>query len=171
MKKVVLFVAIVAAVIAGLNYFNLHRLMMKVLQDDSRNDGIEVWCHYDTFVLPQGLVFDLRVVSAGNSQADVFRVLLQFAEAMKSAEFETVHLKYRGVPKFQLSGSYFRKLGEEYERQNPAYTMRTFPQNLQLPDGSSAYSEWRGGLLGVLQRQTEDFSDFHRRWYVNDLRG
>ena len=89
---------------------------------------------------------------------------------MKSAEFETVHLKYRGVPKFQLSGSYFRKLGEEYERQNPAYTMRTFPQNLQLPDGSSAYSEWRGGLLGVLQRQTEDFSDFHRRWYVNDFR-
>jgi hypothetical protein len=49
------------------------------------------------------------------------------------------------------------------------YTVRTFPENLLTPKGSRAYSEWTGGWLGVLGKQTEDFTDFHKKWYLEDV--
>jgi len=33
------------------------------------------------------------------------------------------------------------------------------------PGGSRAYSGWIGGVLGVLEKQMEDFNDFHKKWY------
>ena len=45
----------------------------------------------------------------------------------------------------------------------------TFPENLKTTSGLSAYSQWEGGMLGVLNRQLEDFNDFHDKWYLNDL--
>jgi hypothetical protein len=32
-----------------------------------------------------------------------------------------------------------------------------------------AYSTWIGGVLGVLQRQLDDFNDFHDRWCLDDM--
>jgi len=53
--------------------------------------------------------------------------------------------------------------------QNPVYTMRTFPQNVYALDGSPAFETWSGGLLGVLGKQLEDFSEFHKQWYLNEI--
>jgi hypothetical protein len=47
--------------------------------------------------------------------------------------------------------------------------MRTFSENLVTPDGQRAFPVWTGGLLGVLQKQMEDFNEFHQRWYIRDL--
>jgi hypothetical protein len=57
----------------------------------------------------------------------------------------------------------------EYEYQNPIYTMRIFPENLYLPNGNRAFSSWSGGLLGVTKKQMEDFTEFHKRWYIEDM--
>ncbi|WP_197530230.1 hypothetical protein [Deferribacter desulfuricans] len=101
--------------------------------------------------------------------ADVFRVFLQFAEKMQSKEFKVIELSFKGKTKFKINGDYFRTLGKEYSWQNPVYTMRTFPEHLMNPDGYRAYPEWTGGLLGVLVKQMEEFNDFHKKWYLEDI--
>jgi len=60
-------------------------------------------------------------------------------------------------------------LGKEYSWQNPVYTIRTFPENLINLDGSMAYPEWTGGWLRVTGKQMEDFNNFHKKWYLEDI--
>jgi hypothetical protein len=69
-----------------------------------------------------------------------------------------------------LDGSYFRQLGRDRDYQKPAFTIRTFPENLRTPTGGQAYGQWTGGILGVLNEQMKDSNDFHDKWYLDDLR-
>lgn len=165
---------VVAPVVAALavgawNFFTLQGPLDQALESDSRNTGIEARAHYQNYLNPSVIVFDLRAVAGDKSQADIFRALLQFASEMKDREFEAVELAYRGTTKFILAGRYFQQLGREYGTQNPVYTMRTFPQNLLRPDGEKAFPTWEGGLLGVTGKQIEDFGEFHKQWYLADL--
>jgi len=89
---------------------------------------------------------------------------------MQDKHFDEVHLCYQGRHKFTIHGSYFSRIGREYTSQNPVYTMRTFPENLLTEDGRRAYPEWEGGIFGVLERQMQDFNDFHDKWYLDDMR-
>ena len=57
----------------------------------------------------------------------------------------------------------------EYGIQNPVYTLRSLPQNVYNLDGTQAFSTWTGGLIGVVGKQMEDLSEFHKQWYINDL--
>ncbi len=151
------------------NYFQLQTQMNDVIKEDYRNNGIEVRVHYTNYVKTSELVYDLKSVSGDKSMTDVFRVFLQFAEKLQSRNYDLVKLSFRGTTKFMINGRYFQQLGEEYSWQNPVYTTRTFPENLMKPDGSSAYPTWTGGWLGVTQKQMEDFNDFHRKWYLDDV--
>jgi hypothetical protein len=151
------------------NYFTLQKEMNSVIEMDYRNSGIEVSVHYGSYLNTNKLVYNLTSISGSKSPSDVFRVLLQFAEKMKTSEFSTIELEHKGNLKFIIEGSYFKQLGNEYEFQNPVYTMRTFPSNLKNPDGTQAYGEWTGGLFGVLNEKLEDFNDFHKRWYIDDF--
>jgi hypothetical protein len=173
MKKIIVFLtAIVAisisAVLIG-NYFFVAKPLNEVIAADPRNQGIEVRTRYGDYYKPSVLVFDLKNVSATNSSADVFRIFLRYAEVMKEKDFDRVLLSFRGDPKFQLTGDYFKKLGVEFEVQNPVYTMRTFTENVYKIDGSKAFGTWTGGLLGVLNKQMEDFNAFHQQWYRDDV--
>jgi len=162
------FLALIVTVY-GFNYVNLQSPMNRVLRADARNEEIDVSVHYSAYVNPSVLVYDLRSVGGTKSMADVFRVFLQFAAAVKTQRFDALEMAFRGTTKFKISGEYFRKVGEEYSWQNPVYTMRTFPQNLMRPDGVRAYPGWTGGMLGVLTKQMDDYRDFHKKWYVEDL--
>jgi len=153
----------------GWNYFSLQFPMNDVIEKDPRNKGVEVSVHYKTYINPSVLVYDLRAISGTNSKADVFRILLQFADKMKDRKFDKVELCYRGDTKFVIDGDYFQQLGREYGLQNPVYTMNHFPENLKLPDGTRAYETWTGGWLGVAARQMEDFNDFHDKWYMREV--
>ena len=172
MKKtivVVLVILVLGAVGAfAVNHIHLQSPLNSALKSDPRNDGIDVSAHYGSYINPSTLVFDLRKVSGSNSSADVFRVLLQFAERMKEKRFDDVELAYKGKTKFKLEGSFFRTLGHEYGSQNVIYTIRTFPENLKTPAGNRAYPEWSGGWLGVMNKQMEDFNDFHKQWYLSE---
>jgi len=154
-----------AAAVWAYNHFSLQTQMDDVIAGDERNEGISVAVHFGSYVDSSKLVYDLKEISGGKSRADVFRVFLQFAQKMTSRRFEVVELRFQGAPRFQIDGDYFHTLGDEYGAQNPVYTIRTFPEHLRNPDGSRAYSEWTGGLLGVVTQQMEDFNDFHTKWY------
>ncbi|BAI80353.1 conserved hypothetical protein [Deferribacter desulfuricans SSM1] len=168
---IIFFSFILVAVIAiyTFNYFQLQSKMNNVIKSDPRNSGIEVSVHFGNYFNPSVLVYDLTSISSTNSMADVFRVFLQFAEKMQSKEFKVIELSFKGKTKFKINGDYFRTLGKEYSWQNPVYTMRTFPEHLMNPDGYRAYPEWTGGLLGVLVKQMEEFNDFHKKWYLEDI--
>lgn len=165
------FAAGVAAVVAGWNWASVHRHMAAVVDGDPRNEGMQVRAHYGSYVNPQVIVYDLRDVSGDMTPMDVTRALLQFAQAMKGRSFEKVVLAHRGDPRFMLRGDYFQQLGEEYDIQNPVYTLRTMPQNVLELDGSPAFETWTGGLLGVVGGQLEDFNTLHARWYIEDMAG
>lgn len=154
----------------SLNPSELQGPMDNVLKDDYRNSGIRVAAYYRSPVDSSILVYDLLEISGTNSRADVFRVLIQFADKMQHKLFSEIHLCYKGTVKFRLPGSYFSKIGREYAFQNAVYTMRTFPEHLLTNDGQRAYPVWEGGVFGVLEKQMQDFNDFHDRWYLNDLR-
>jgi hypothetical protein len=151
------------------NYVNLQSPMSQVVESDPRNSGIEVAVHYGYYIDLSTITYDLRSIEGQKSMMDVFRVLLQYAASVKDKRFDRVELCCRGQMKFLVSGEYFQQLGREYAAQNPVYTMRTFSENLVTPDGQRAFPVWTGGLLGVLQKQMEDFNEFHQRWYIRDL--
>lgn len=152
----------------AVNYFSLQTEMEDVLSRP-RNEGVEVNVHYGAYVDGSTLVYDLRSVPADKSMVDVFRVFLQFADSVQTKEFATVELCFCGDERFRIDGTYFQKLGREYSTQNPIYTIRTFPEHLRRPAGRRAFPKRRGGWLYVLARQTEDFAEFHRQWYLADL--
>ena len=162
-------IAAIALAAHGTNHAQLQAPLKEVFQEDYRNDQIEGSVHYGGFVNPSVLVFDLTNVPGDKSRLDVFRVFLQFAEKMQHKRFETVELAFRGRTKFTIDGDYFQTLGREYDYQNPAYTIRTFPEHLKTSSGLTAYPEWSGGILGVLQKQMEDFNEFHDEWWLSDL--
>jgi hypothetical protein len=155
--------------IAGWNYIAAQRPASEVIGKDPRNAGISVFAHYEGFVNPNVLVFDLRSISGSNSPIDVSRVLLQYADKVQEKSFSQVILSYRGTPKFMLKGEYFRTLGREYDFQNPVYTLRTLPENVYNIDGTPAFGTWTGGWLGVVGKQMENLNDFHKRWYLADF--
>ena len=143
--------------------------MNEVIKQDSRNEGIEVSVHFENYTDSKTIVFDLQEVSDEKSMADVFRVFLQYASELEDRDLEQIKLASMGKVKFVLNGSDFKIIGQEYDSQNPIYTMRTFPEKLIKPDGSEAFSKWEGGLLGVATKQTEDFNSFHKQWYIDDM--
>ena len=165
---VVVSVAAVAG-LSGVNYVMLGAPLADVLESDPRNSGIDIRAHYGNYVLPTTLVLNLVAVGVESAPADVFRVLLQYASRLQENEFEAVHLSFLGETKFLLKGAYFRELGLEYGSQNPVYTMRTFPENAYTENWEAAFPTWSGGLIGVVGKQMEDFSEFHRQWYIEDI--
>ncbi len=66
---------------------------------------------------------------------------------------------------YSMRGEDFQEIGREYKAgQNPVYLTRTLPEKLFLPDGSSAFGTWTGGLLGVAAQQMDDVNEAARTW-------
>lgn len=168
--KLLLSISVTAvALVACANYFMLMGPLQDVIKRDQRNAGISAVAHYRYYVDPSVVIFDLREVADQKAPVDVMRVFFQFADVLQKRQYDRVVLAFRGTGKFQMEGDYFKKLGTEFQTQNPVYTMRTLPQNLYRMDGSPAFQTWTGGMLGVLSKQMEDFVQFHLQWYAGDL--
>jgi hypothetical protein len=161
-------IALIGATCA-VNYFMLSRALQKVIETDARNAGVLASARYAHYLPSSSIVFDLQGVGPNNSMLDVTRVLLQYAQAMKARSYDEVTLAYDGTSKFKMDGAYFHQLGLEFDSQNPVYTIRTLPEHLRIPDGSPAFEQWTGGWLGVVSKQMEDFSEFHKRWYLAEM--
>lgn len=172
MKKLIILATLILSVVGSVYAAN-NQILMKplnaVLAEDPRNTRINIESHYEHYINPSILVINIQDISGDKRPADVFRILLQYSHRIQDMDFDQVLLSSKGTTKFMLKGDYFKKIGSEYKVQNPVYTMRTFPENLYLPDGSRAFSSWSGGLLGVTQKQFEDFTEFHKQWYIEDM--
>ncbi len=86
MKKIIIIIIFLGTGVVAIltvNHLMLGKPLANVLKSDSRNSGIHMIAHYGNYIVPSVLVLDLREISGKNSSADVFRVLLQYAEAMQ----------------------------------------------------------------------------------------
>ena len=143
--------------------------LQRVLSADQRNTVVKAHAHFDGWLDVHTLVFNIDDVSGEARRADVLRVFLQYAQAMKEQRLKKVVLACKGTRKFEMSGAYFKQLGSEYDTQNPIYTMRTLPLNVTAMDGSHPYSAYEGGIFAVLAKEMEQFGDFSDRWYGRDF--
>src|SRR5450759_4131820 len=78
------------------NYFSVNRPLHQVLTSDPRNKVINAHAHFEHWIDPSTLVFDLIDVSGNATRIDVFRALLQYSQAMKDRHFTKVILAARG---------------------------------------------------------------------------
>jgi len=151
------------------NETTLQKPLQRVLDSDPRNHVVAVRAHFDGWVNTDSVVFDLTTVNGDASQADVFRVLLQYAKELKGDQYRSVVLAGYGNKKFIVPGAYFQQLGREYDSQNPVYTIRTFSHHVSAMDGTKPFPEPEGGLLGVLKEEMDQFNDLNRRWYLDEF--
>jgi hypothetical protein len=170
-KPFVAIVVVLLVVVLGANVVLATAPTMVAESKDPRNNKVQLISYYRFAIDPTTLVLDLWNVSDDGSMADVDRVLLDTAQALQTIPFEQVELSFRGNPHFVLPGDYFRQLGRERDWQNPAYTMRTLPENVLALDGSPAFGQWTGGMLAVVSRQLQDHNDFHHRWWLDSWVG
>lgn len=136
-----------------------------ILEKDARNEAVD----FTLRTKGNDLQYCVNSISGEASAMDVFRVFLHTADQFKGRQFENVHLCFRKEARFVLDGNDFAVIGAEYETQNPLYTIRTFPEKLHLPDGTTPYEEHRGGVLYLMRVQMADFQDMNEKWYLTDL--
>ena len=166
LTPVFLFLAFIGLIILiqGYAYVTLKAPLARALRSDSRNLGIEATTYY-RYNLPGGsIVLNIDDVGSDTKNADIMRVLLQFAKTQQDTEHDWVILSCRGAERFKVKGSHFRTMGIEYGSQNPMYTMRTLPENIYRLNGTRAYPVWEGGALGVMAEQMKNFSEFTTEW-------
>jgi len=171
MKKAIFIIVIVLCILLGIygfNYFILTSPINQQVTSDIRNNGIDVDLHYEYYVNPNKLIFNIKNISGEKSKADIFRVLLQSAQSLKQLNFDTVKLAFKGKVKFLITGSYFKDLGQNFDSQNPMYTLRTFPENVYNVNGQLAYGRVEGGILGVLGAEMDNFNDFTDKWLLEN---
>ncbi|NLH81146.1 MAG: hypothetical protein GX458_09945 [Phyllobacteriaceae bacterium] len=169
MRKTIVVLLLAGVATVAANLFLVTLPAFERLSADPRNAKILIVPHLRWGIDPTTLVIDLWRVDGTAAMVDVDRCLLDVAAALKDRDFTRVELAHRTSVRFQMSGSYFKTLGTERDWQNPVYTMRTMPENMQTPDGLPAFERWSGGMLGVLGKQIDDHNALHRRWYFDEL--
>jgi hypothetical protein len=150
---------LVAALIGySANLFLLQEPVNDILRENSAFHGMKVSAHYEYWVIPGVVVYDLKGLSVRQTPIDVHTAFLEFAKKLKEKRYSRVDLSYRGTTKFSIDGASFSKLGQEYAKRNFDYVLYSFPSLFRSPDGKpqGATSD-RDALL-----------EFHRRWYGDD---
>lgn len=150
---------LIAALIGyGANLLLLQEPMNEVLKQNSAFNGMEVSTHYEYYIVPGVIVYDLEKLSVKQTPIDVHTAFLEFAKKLRAKRFSRVELSYRGTTKFQIDGASFQKIGAEYAKRNFEYVLYTFPHLFRsVGNAPPAFGTDRDALL-----------EFHRHWYGED---
>jgi hypothetical protein len=159
-KKLVFVGTPLIAAIVGYtaNVLLLQQPMNDVLKQNSAFHGMEVSAHYEYWVVPGVVEYDLRSLTLRQAPIDVHTALLEFAKRVRTKRYSRVDLSYRGIRKFSIDGASFQRLGQEYARRNFDYVLYKAPQLFRTDKGQPlANSSDHDALV-----------QFHRQWYGND---
>src|SRR5258707_11821805 len=163
-KRKLVFVGtpLIAAIVGySANVILLQQPVNAVIRDNAAFSGMEVSAHYQYYMVPGVVVYDLRTIGVRQTPIDVHTAFLEFAKKVRDKRYQRVDLSYRGTTKFSIDGASFHKLGDEYAKRNFDYVLYTFPRlfhrvGAPTPAPSSSVSD-RDALL-----------QFHRQWYGDD---
>jgi hypothetical protein len=158
--------ALLVAIIWGVNFIRVSHPVAVSLERDSRNAGFTLRAHYAYYVQSGTLVLDLTRIDSA-APIDLLRGAFAAADTLYDHDrvFDRVIFARNGTPVFFMKGDDFQAIGADMRmHENPAYVVRTFPQKLYKPSGEPAYGTWEGGMLGVLGHQMQDVGDAARTW-------
>jgi len=151
---------LVAALIGySANLLLLQEPVNDILKENAAFHGMDVSAHYQYWVVPGVVVYDLRRLSFKQTPIDVHTAFLEFAKKLKDKRYTKVQLSHKGITKFSIDGASFAKLGDEYAKRNFDYVLYSFPRLFRSADGTPAQSDSsdRDALL-----------QFHKQWYGED---
>ena len=152
---------LVAALIGySANVLLLQQPVNDIMRENSALRGMKVSAHYQYWVIPGVVVYDLEELSFRQTPIDVHTAFLEFAKKMKAKRYSRVDLSYRGTTKFSIDGAAFARLGEEYSKRNFDYVLYSFPRLFRAADGTAPLA------TGTTERDA--LLEFHRRWYGQD---
>ena len=152
---------LIAALIGySANMILLQEPVNDVLRENAALRGMKVSAHYQYWVVPGVVVYDLEELSFRQTPIDVHTAFLEFAKKLKEKRYSRVDLSYRGTTKFSIDGASFTKLGEEYAKRNFDYVLYSFPRLFRAADGTQPLPS------GTTERDA--LLEFHRRWYGQD---
>ena len=152
---------LIAALIGySANLFLLQEPMNQVLHENSAFSGMDVSAHYEYWIVPGVVVYDLRELSFRQTPIDVHTAFLEFAKRLRERRYKRIELSYRGIAKFEIDGNAFRRVGEEYAKRNFDYVLYTFPRLI--------HSLRRGRAIPANDSDRDALVQFHREWYGQD---
>ncbi len=161
-KRKIVFIGtpLIAAIIGySANAVLLQQPVNDVLRENAAFNGMAVSAHYQYYVVPGVVVYDLRSIGVRQTPIDVHTAFLEFAKKLRDKRYKRVELSYRGTTKFSIDGASFHKIGEEYTKRNFDYVLYTVPR-LFHREGSLPTPPATSDRDALLQ--------FHRQWYGND---
>jgi hypothetical protein len=151
---------LVAALIGySANLFLLQEPVNDILKENAAFNGMQVSAHYQYYVIPGVVVYDLEGLSVRQTPLDVQTALLEFAKKVKEKRYTRIDLAYRGERRFSIDGASFMKLGHEYANRNFDYVLYKFPRLLRDDTGAPA---------PVNGTDRDALLEFHRQWYGQD---
>lgn len=152
---------LIAALIGySANLFLLQEPVNDILRENAAFRGMKVSAHYQYWVIPGVVVYDLEELSFRQTPIDVHTAFLEFAGKLKEKRYSRVELSFKGTTKFSLSGDGFQRLGQEYTKKNFDYVLYEFAKLLKPENGTKP-----------IERNTSDrdaLLEFHRGWYGKD---
>jgi hypothetical protein len=149
---------LVAALIGySANLFLLQEPVNDILRQNASFQGMNVSAHYQFYIVPGVVVYDLESLTVRQTPLDVQTALLEFAKKLKDKRYSRIDLAYQGERKFSIDGASFMKLGEEYANRNFDYVLYKLPSLFRRDDGTKLRGTERDALL-----------EFHRQWYGDD---
>ncbi|MDP9360453.1 MAG: zinc ribbon domain-containing protein [Acidobacteriota bacterium] len=163
-KRKLVFVGtpLIAAIIGySANVMLLQQPVNDVLRENAAFRGMEVSAHYQYYMVPGVVVYDLRAIGVRQTPIDVHTAFLEFAKKVRDKRYKRVDLSYRGTTKFSIDGASFHKIGEEYAKRNFDYVLYTFPRLFHHVGASSA-------AVKPSASDRDALLQFHRQWYGDD---
>jgi len=157
-KKLIFVGTPLVAALAGFvaNYLILQQPLNQVLAQNASFRGMDVSAHYEYWVVPGVVVYDLKQLQPQHSPLHVQAAFLEYAKKLKNAKVKRVELSHQGVQKFSLDGQSFHDLGEGYEKRQFAKVLFDLPRLVKPKITSEPKNDdsARDALL-----------EFHRQWH------
>ena len=152
---------LVAALIGySANLFLLQEPVNDIIRENSALHGMKVSAHYQYWIVPGVIVYDLEGVSFRQTPIDVHTAFLEFARKLKAKRYSRVDISYKGTTKFSVDGASFMQIGEQYAKRNFDYVLYQVPRLLRPVDGTKPIDKATDDRDALLQ--------FHRSWYGED---
>lgn len=153
---------LIAALIGySANLLLLQEPVNDILRDNAAFRGMEVSAHYQYWVVPGVVVYDLKSLSFRQTPIDVHTAFLEFAKELKEKRYSRIDLSYQGQTKFTIDGASFARLGEEYAKRNFDFVLYRFARLFEPADGAAP--------IPPEESERDALLEFHRRWYGEDL--
>lgn len=142
------------------NLFLLQEPVNDIIHRNSAFRGMEVSAHYEYWIVPGVVVYDLQKLSFRQTPIDVHTAFLEFAQKMRTRRYSRIELSYHGTTKFSIAGASFRRLGDEYAKRNFEFVLYSFPRLFHPEDHAKAPEPGTSDRDALLE--------FHRQWYGED---